>query len=651
MDLETHPPSGLRPTEAGDRAYIYHRDMNQTLTAQYELDPERLRGILPDRPGVYMFKDDSGRIIYVGKAKSLKKRVLSYFKPLPDLPHKTYLMMKKARGLDFLITSTEQEAFILESSLVKKSMPRYNIVLRDDKQYPCLRLDVREPYPRLKIARKIKKNRAVYFGPFSSANSVRSTLKVIERVFQLRKCKGRGLPKRTRPCLNYQMDRCLGPCTGDISESEYGEILHQVRLFLEGRNRELLGQLKRDMGEASENLDFEKAAKIRDQISAIGRTVERQHVVSQRLEDQDIIGLAQSGGIYQAVILFVRKGYLVGSRDYLLRNRGASAAEITEAFLKQYYPREAFIPKQVLISDPIEDLRAITEWLSDLAGRKVLIHRPLRGEKLRLVKMAVANAENQLAGHPEWEKEDLLGLVRAALGLESTPRFIEGLDISNLHGDKAVGSIVSFVDGLPHKAGYRNYRLKVVEGIDDYGMMAELVERRLAKGDLPDLFLVDGGKGHLSTVKRVLDRKAHLVTVRNGEGTYQHIPEVVSISKPDEEKQEKHDKMYVPGRKNPVRLRGDHAVLLFMMRIRDEAHRRAISYHRKLRQKALRESDLDHIPNIGSKRKRRLLEHFKGINAISDASPDDLERVPGISRTLAKNIFSYFRKTLRGEQK
>ncbi len=625
--------------------------MNQTVNAQYELDPERLRGILQDRPGVYMFKEVSGRVIYVGKAKSLKKRVLSYFKPLADLPHKTFLMMKKAAGLDFIITSTEQEAFILESSLVKKLMPRYNIVLRDDKQYPCLRLDVREPYPRLRIARKIRKDGAIYFGPFSSANSVRSTLKVIDRVFQLRKCKGRGLPKRTRPCLNYQMDRCLGPCASNIAESEYGEILRQVRLFLEGRNRELIGQLKRDMGEAAEKLDFEKAAGIRDQISAIGRTIERQHVVSQRLEDQDIIGLAQSGGLYQVVILFVRKGYLVGSRDYLLRDRGASASEIIEAFLKQYYPREAFIPKQVLISDPIEDILAITECLSDLADRKIVIHRPSKGEKLRLVKMAVANAESLLAGHSAWEKEDLMGLVQAALGLERTPRFIEGLDISNLHGDKAVGTIVSFVDGLPHKAGYRNYRLRTVNGIDDYGMMAELVERRVAKGDLPDLFLVDGGKGHLSAVKRVVDRQDHSGATGDGGGAYPDVPEVISIAKPDEERQEKYDKIYVPGRKNPLRLREDHAVLLLMMRIRDEAHRRAISYHRKLRQKGVRESYLDLIPNIGIRRKKLLLKHFKDINAIAEASLDDLAEVPGISRSLAGNIFSYFRRNMSSEHK
>ncbi len=589
-----------------------------------------------------MFKESSGRVIYVGKARSLRKRVLSYFKPLTDLPHKTALMMKKASGLDFIITSTEQEAFILESNLVKRHMPRYNIILRDDKQYPCLRLGMGDPYPRLTIARKIKKDGAIYFGPFSSANSVRRTLKVIDRVFQLRKCKGKGFPKRERPCLNYQMDRCLGPCSNNIPESEYGEVIGQVRLFLEGRNRELIGQLKKDMEEAADWLDFEKAARIRDQINAIERTVERQHVVSRQLEDQDIIGLAQKGELYQVVILFVRKGYLVGGRDYLLMDRGVSAPEIMEAFLKQYYLRESFIPQQILISDPVEDGLAIRESLSRLAGRKVVIHRPLKGEKLKLVKMAVTNAENLLDRHSEWEKKDLMGLAQSVLGLAGSPRFIEGLDISNLQGDQAVGTIVSFVDGLPYKAGYRNYRLRAVDGIDDYGMMTELAERRLAKGDLPDLFLVDGGKGHLLTVKRVLDRQARSGSGQEGGRVCPGVPEVISIAKPDEERQEKYDRIYLPGRKDPLRLREDHPVLLLMMRIRDEAHRRAISYHRKLRRKGLRESDLDLIPNIGVRRKGLLLQHFKDINAIAEATPDDLAEVPGISRSLAMKIFSYF---------
>ena len=606
--------------------------MNPATHAQYELEPERLRQMLPDSPGVYCFKDLSGRVIYVGKAKNIKKRVLSYFRSHDDMSSKTALMMKKARGLDFILTSTDQEAFILESSLIKKYMPRYNVILRDDKQYPCLKLDINKAYPRLSIVRRIKKDGAVYFGPFSSANAVRSTRRTIDRVFKLRKCRGTGLPRRTRPCLNYQMDRCLGPCTNDVPASEYSDIVKKVRLFLDGRNRELIGHLKKEMAETADNLDFEKAAGIRDQIRAIEKTVERQHVVSQRLEDQDVIGLSQKEDLYQVVNLFVRKGYVVGSRNYFFKVPGGSPPEVIEAFLKQYYSREALIPEQILISEQIGDLVPISRWLGDLAGRKVVIHRPLKGEKLRLVKMAISNAENLLAGRSDYYDEDLVNLVQRHLKLKKSPRFIEGLDISNLQGDLAVGTVVSFVDGLPHRSGYRNYRIKAVGGIDDYGMMTELVERRIARGQPPDLFLVDGGKGHLACVKNVLDRRVPADTT-----------EVVSIAKPDSNKQERYDKIYIPGRKNPLALRPDNSVLLLMMRIRDEAHRRAISYHRKLRGQKLKGSELDRIPGIGEKKRNRLLKLFGDINAIAGASRDALLEVPGITESLANKILLFFR--------
>jgi excinuclease ABC subunit C len=605
--------------------------MKRAVNAQYALDSGKLRQVLPDGPGAYLFKESSGRVIYVGKAKSLKKRVLSYFRTPEHLSNKTALMMKKASGLDFILTSTEKEAFILERNLIKKFMPRYNVILRDDKQYPCLRLNIKERYPRLGIIRRIKKDGSLYFGPFSSAHSVRSTLKVIDRVFQLRKCKGKGLPKRTRPCLNYQMDRCLGPCTYHVPVWEYRQIVKQVRLFLEGRNRELIERLQKDMAGASDLLDFEKAAKTRDQIRAIEKTVERQHVVSPGLEDQDIVALAQGKGRFQVVILFVRQGCVVGNRDYLIKNPGGPASEVMEAFLKQYYAGSAFIPKQVLISEPVEDLQSITEWLCDSAGKKIVIQRPKRGEKRQLVSMAVANAESLISSRAEQEDQDLMEIVRAALRLKKPPRFIEGLDISNLQGDMAVGSVVSFADGLPHRSGYRNYRIKAVNGIDDYGMMAELVKRRVSKGRLPDLFIVDGGKGHLAAVARTLAMNSTGDTV-----------EIASIAKPDQARKEKQDKIYLPGRKNPVLLRPDNPVLLLMMRIRDEAHRRAISYHRSLRLKNLTESQLDLIPGIGAKRKRLLLKHFKDINSIARASEGELHQVPGVSRSLAGKVVSFF---------
>lgn len=612
------------------------------------LSEQLKRNPLPQGPGVYLFKDAQDRVIYVGKAKNLHKRVLSYFRPDADLSTKTVLMMKRAQGLGSILTATEKEAFILESNLIKKYLPRYNIILRDDKRYPCLRLDIHSPFPHLRIVRKIKKDGALYFGPFSSANAVRSTHRVIDRVFKLRKCRHRELKKRSRPCLNFQMNRCLAPCSYAISPEQYGDIVHQVRLFLEGRNQELLKRLRKDMDIAAAALDFEKAAGIRDQIAAIEKTVERQHVVSPRMEDQDVIGISRKGNLHQVVLLYVRKGYLMGTRSYLFKDKTASPSDICQAFLKQYYARGVFLPAQILLSHPVEDQAAINEWLSGLAGKKILIRTPRRGEKRKLISMAVTNAENLLQRQSADAQEDIMDRVQRALGLHNRPRIIEGLDISNLHGGMAVGSVVSFVGGQPHTADYRNYRIKDFDGIDDYGMMGQLVARRLKQGNLPDLFVIDGGKGHLRAVKRVVDGYAREAALRKGYAkaadTRGPVPGLLSIAKPDRGRKETSDRIYIPGRKNPLPLRDDDPVLLLMMHIRDEAHRRAIGYHRNLRNKGLTHSDLNDIPGVGPKRKQRLLQHFNGLQEISQASVTALEQVPGIHHTLAEAIASFFKE-------
>ncbi|MBW2096094.1 MAG: excinuclease ABC subunit UvrC [Deltaproteobacteria bacterium] len=612
----------------------YEPGVTSGVRFEYDAEGRETPPGLPEAPGVYIFKDGAGRVIYVGKAKHIRKRVQSYFKPSEGMPRKTALMMKNARSLDWILTDSENEAFILESTLIKKFLPRYNIILRDDKRYPCLRLDLQEPYPRLQIVRRIKKDGALYFGPFSSAHSVRSTLKVIDRIFQLRKCKEQRLPKRTRPCLNFQMDRCLGPCTRDVSPSLYRNVVRQVRLFLEGRDQELITQLKKEMGGAAQNLDFERAARIRDQIRAIERTVERQNVVSSRLDDKDVIGVAGEKSMIRVALLFVRRGYLMGSRHFLFRNQAGRPAEVLEAFIKQYYAKGAFIPREILVSIAIEDLPAIGAWLSSMSGRKVYIHKPVRGEKRRLAEMAVANAESSLAGDTAAAGMELMEKLGERLRLRRTPKTIEGLDISNLSGEQAVGTMVRFVDGQADRSGYRNYRIKRVQGIDDYGMMAEMVGRRAVKGDLPDLFVVDGGKGHLHAVQKILE---------SAEG--EERPAVVAIAKPDETKGEKRDKVYIPGRKNPILLEPNDPILLFLMRIRDEVHRRAILYHRTLRKKAFIVSDLDRVPGIGKMRKRQLLTHFRSINAIARAGQDELSAVPGISSRLAQEIVRFFQES------
>jgi excinuclease ABC subunit C len=599
---------------------------------QIAIELKSLRQILPEGPGVYLFKDRSQRIIYVGKAKNLKKRVISYLQPGSELSPKTALMINRAESLDYILTSTENEAFILESSLIKRYMPRYNVVLRDDKQYPCLRLNIKEPYPRLGIVRQMRKDGSVYFGPFSSSHSVRTTLKLIDKLFQLRKCKTLELPKRTRPCLNFQLGRCLGPCSNAVDIKSYNGIVHQVRLFLEGRNRELVARLKKDMNHCADKQNYEEAARIRDQIMAVEKTIERQDVVSPRMEDQDVIGIAQKDGLSRLVLLFIRKGYLIGRRDFHFRDTGSSVSEITESFIKQYYRKETFIPKNILISEQIEDLVPIMAWLSDMAGKRVSIVCPLKGEKRRIVRMAVSNAENLLEVQTGPSEEDLLALSRSTLRLNSIPRRMEGLDISNLQGEMAVGTVVSFVDGLPDKSGYRNYKIRGIEGIDDYGMMSELVRRRVSGGSLPDLFVVDGGKGHLSVIKGVLDDLSR-----------EEMPEVIALAKAEKGgADETTDKVYLVGRKNPLSLRPGHPVLMLLMRIRDEAHRRAVTYHRKLRSKNLKESVLDRIPGIGPQRKKLLLKHFGDVDALSLSSREDLILIPGISKSLAENILRFF---------
>ncbi|MBN1105348.1 MAG: excinuclease ABC subunit UvrC [Deltaproteobacteria bacterium] len=598
------------------------------------LAPDTLRRTLPDAPGVYLFKDRAGEVIYVGKAKNLRKRALSYFRPPSELPHKTALMMSRAAALETILTNTENEAFLLEGTLIKKWLPRYNIILRDDKRFLSLRLDPGEAYPRLTLVRRVQKDGARYFGPFSSAQSVRNTLRLIDRVFPLRKCKGRDLPRRSRPCLNYQLGRCLGPCTVPVPEQTYRDSVARVILFLEGRNRELVRQLKGKMERASGDLNFEDAARIRDQITAVERAIQRQHVVSTRLTDEDVIGLAQKESTFQISILFIRKGSLSDSRDYRLENRGGSRSEVMEAFLKQYYHRSPFIPRHILVSEPVEDMPAIAAWLSELAGRKVLIENPRRGEKRRLLQMAASNAENLLSRPGVPSGENLLEMVRSLLRLRALPRRVEGIDISNVYGKGAVGAVVEFVDGLPHQAGYRSYRVKDVAGIDDYAMMAEIVSRRLRQGDPPDLLVVDGGKGHLRAVKGVVDRSGLAGRI-----------DVASIAKGEEKGGG--DKVFVPGRKNPLAVGPDHPVLLLLMRIRDEAHRRAVSHHRKVQRRSLKGSDLDRIPGVGPGRRKTLLRHFGDVDTIARAKPAELEALQGIGPALAKQIADHFR--CRGE--
>jgi len=588
---------------------------------------------VPQGPGVYLFKDRSGKVLYIGKAKNLNKRIHSYFSKGKDHPCKLSLMLMNADTMEHIVTATEKEALILEGNLIKGYRPRYNVVLKDDANYPLLKLDINAGYPRLTIVRRMKNDGALYFGPFTSASAVRSTLRLIGPIFPLRKCKTRGIPKRSRPCLNYQLERCLAPCCLDVRVEDYQEIVGQVKLFLEGRNKELISQLKETMQKASRELDFEKAARVRDQIRAVEKTVERQTVVSTEMKDQDVIGLSRSGKEAGIVILFVRGGSMVGSRGYCIHGEWENPSEPLEAFLKQYYRDRGFVPSEIILSDAIDDKRLISDWLAGAAGKKVSISVPSRGDKKKLVNMAVANAENMLVEREKSGQFAILEEAKSMLHLTRKPGRIEGIDISNLKGDLAVASLVTFVEGMPQRSDYRNYRIREVEGIDDYAMIAEVIRRRLNKGQPPDLFVIDGGKGHLSVAMRTIDSLG-----------LDNPPDVISIAKADQGEPGTTDKIYLPNRKNPLILARNHPVLSLLMRLRDETHRRAVSYYRKRSKKKLTGSELDRIPGVGPKRKRALLKYRGDLQSIAKTEIEELEKVPGINRVVAENIFEYFHR-------
>jgi len=586
---------------------------------------------IPQGSGVYLFKDKSGKILYIGKAKNLSKRIYSYFSKGRNQPYKLSLLLKSAHNIDHIETATEKEALILEGNLIKKYRPKYNVTLKDDANYPLLKLDINTRYPRLTIVRRMKNDGAVYFGPFTSASAVRSTLRLIGPIFPLRKCTTKGIPKRSRPCLNYQLGRCLAPCCLHVGVEDYQEIVDQVKLFLEGRSKELISKLRKIMQKAAKELNFEKSARIRDQIKAVEKTVERQTIVSTRMKDQDIIGLSSLDDEAGIVLLLVRSGYMVGSKNYVIHYKWENPGEILEAFLKQYYRDKEFIPPDIILSDAINDTQLISSWLTGRAKKKISISSPTRGDKKKLVNIAMKNAKNILLKRQKIDQSATLEQAKSICNLKRRPNHIEGIDISNLKGDHAVAALVTFIEGLPQKSAYRNYKIKEVTGINDYSMIAEVVKRRLKKGTPPDLFVIDGGKGHLSVVMKTIG-ELDLVTP----------PEALSIAKADKGKPGDIDKIFLSNRKNPLILYRNHPVLSLLMRIRDETHRRAISYHRKRRKKQLTGSELEMIPGIGEKRKKVLLKYQGDLQSLSKANVADLEKIPGISHVLAKNIFEYF---------
>lgn len=593
---------------------------------------EKLRTV-STRPGVYLMKDENGAIIYVGKAKNLKKRLAAYFKSADRMDLKTGVLVRKIAAFETILTETEKEALILESTLIKRHRPRYNVILKDDKRYPSLRIDIKGSFPRLEIVRKPRKDGALYFGPFTSAGAVHQTLKFINKTFKLRKCKDSVFRNRTRPCLNHQIGGCLGPCCLPVSPADYQDIVQEVVWFLRGRTAELLGKIKTEMSVAAENQAFEKAAELRDKLFAIQKTTEQQVAVTTDFKDRDIIGLARSDGVAQITLMPVRNGFLVGSRSYHFSDVLAPDDEMAEAFVRQYYEKTGSIPDEILLPTAIESASLLASWLRERKGRKVALLAPRRGEKARLIKMACRNASDGLAEYirNQTSQADLLERLQHRLKLTRTPVRIECFDNSNLSGDALVAGMVVFENGRPDKKAYRTFKIRTVTLPDDYAAMAEALARRLKRGKetgaLPDLLMVDGGKGQLNV--------AVAVTKDLGlAGAF----DIVGIAKKDEKAGETEDKIYRPGRANPVLLKGDRDLLYLLQRIRDEAHRFAIGFHRRKRRKQSLGSALDAVPGIGPNRKKALLDHLGGIQKVRAATAEELAAVPGISKRLAAEI-------------
>lgn len=583
---------------------------------------------LPPSPGVYLFKDQKGEVLYVGKAKELRKRVKSYFQGKGgDI--KTSLMLAKVAGVDHIATQTEREALLLEDALIKEHHPRYNVKLRDDKRYPLLRLDLKETYPRLAVVRRTKEDGALYFGPFPSATAMRETLRALQKAFPLRRCPPSQFAHRSRPCLNYQMKRCLAPCCQLVGEEEYKRLVDQVRLFLEGKSDLLAEELRQRMTLAAERLNFEEAARIRDRLAALERVSEGQRAVSRDSRHRDILGFASSGGKIGIQLLFVRGGRLLGGQFFTLKDAGIPHQEVISSFLRQFYAEGRFIPEEILLTIPLEDAPLIEELLGGWGNKGVRVYQPQKGDMgYELLLMAQENARGKLCGTLG---VDPLEELKERFHLAHYPSRIEGFDISNLGGGVAVGSMVAFAEGVPVKAWYRHYRIKTVAGMDDYAMLYEVLLRRLKRGkeeeDLPDLILIDGGKGQLNVALEVIKELG-----------IQGV-ECLAIAKKREKEE---DRVFLPNRKEPIPLRGSSPAVRLLQQVRDEAHRFALSYHKRLRRKGLLASTLDGIPGIGAERKKSLLSAFEGLEGVRRATVDQLAQVAGINKALAQRIWEHF---------
>ena len=590
---------------------------------------ERL-GNVPLKPGVYIYKDSEGRVIYVGKAKSLRTRMRSYFQSPSKLHPKVRALMARVADFDYIVTSSEVEALILENNLIKSYQPRYNIQLRDDKTYPYLKVTTGEDYPRLALVREEKDGVSRYFGPYTDVTSLRETIKLLNLVFPLRTCKTLRIGKR--PCLNHDINRCLAPCSGEVKKEEYQKVVDGLLDFMEGNSRELLEQKETEMKEAAARLEFEKAAHLRDQIESIKKVGEKQKISFENPYNLDVIALSGKEKEHLVLLFKIRAGTIVGKDTFWLnRAIDEEEAQLMEFFLKRYYAERSDIPTEILLSHLPEGIEVLESWLRAENGRKVRLRMPQRGDKKNLLDMVVNNAALlwQEKHEKEQKNQDILKQLSQVLNLEVIPQRIECYDISHLGGEETVASMVVFTGGMADRKAYRRFKMKIDQN-DDFASLSEALQRRFKRAreedpsflPEPDLILIDGGIGQVNAVYRVLQE--------------------MQVDIPLFSLAEKNEEIYRPGSAAPLRLSRRDEALQLLQRLRDEAHRFAIEYNRQRRAGKVRASSLDEIEGIGPERKKKLLSHFGSVKAIQQASLEELLQLPGMTRTAAENVYKHY---------
>ncbi len=610
---------------------------------------DRLRAV-PARPGVYILRSRTGAVLYVGKAAKLRNRLRSYFAKSANLPGKIRQMVRRVAEFEYIVAESEQEALLLECNLIKQNKPPYNARLKDDKSYPFIKVDLTESFPQVYITRTVKRDGSRYFGPFASASSVRRTLALLKKLFPYRSCTKTITGNDPRPCLDFYINRCVGPCIGAVDEQQYREVIDQVFLFLDGKADRILKSLETRMLTASEELEFERAATLRDQIQAIEKVHEGQKVLHLSSETLDLIAMAADSDEAWMEVFFVRQGKLVGRDHFIMTStKDDTPGEILSAFVKQFYEVNPYVPPRILVQEELVDVAAIEAWLGEKRRSKVRIYVPQRGEKRRLMRMVAENASEGMEQRRVQASAEEGALGRAmeelqeALNLPTLPRRMECYDISNTQGSNPVGSMVVFEDGKSKSSDYRKFQIKSVDGVDDYSMMREMLTRRFrrladpksrvaeveenegngSKGQAwqqaPDLVLIDGGKGHLGAALQVFLELG--IT---------SIP-LASLAKENEE-------LFVPETQEPIVLPRTSPALFLVQRLRDEAHRFAITYHRQRRSKRSTTSALDHVPGIGPKRRQMLIRQFGSVQGVREATLEDVAAAPGMTLTLASKV-------------